>query len=325
MTLVQIDRLTVHYGRRAPVQAVRDVSLTIGTEEFLGLVGESGCGKSTLGFAIARLERSPASIVSGTVMIDGLDWTRKSNEELRALRWSQVAVVLQSGMNALNPVLTIKTQFWDVMAVHTPWSPKEIWRRSEEVLDMVRIPRNTLSRYPHELSGGMKQRVVIAMAMLLRPKLIIMDEPTTALDMIVQRAIVDNLKILRLEQKFSVLFISHDLGLVLELADRVLVMYAGKVVESQSSSDIFHRPLHPYTRGLLRSLPNPSVDIGAFEGIPGSPPDLRTPPVGCAFAERCPLVEDQCRSVDPPPVQRGSAAVRCHVTNKEIYDARSRA
>lgn len=320
MSLVQVDHLMVHYGRRNPVHAVRDVSLTIGNEEFIGLVGESGCGKSTLGFAIARLERPPAYIVSGQVMVNGIEWTGKTNDALRSFRWKDVAVVLQSGMNALNPVLTVRTQFWDVMSVHTDWSARDIERRSEEVLDMVRIPRSTLSRYPHELSGGMRQRVVIAMAMLLRPKLIIMDEPTTALDMVVQRAIVDNLKNLRSDLKFSVLFISHDLGLVLELADRVLVMYAGKIVESQSSEGIFRRPLHPYTRALLRSLPNPAVETDGFEGIPGSPPDLRTPPIGCAFAERCPMVEERCRSEDPLPVEHASALVRCHVTSKEIYN-----
>ena len=320
MSLVQVTDLTVHYGRRHPVHAVRNVSLTIDDEEFVGLVGESGCGKSTLGFAIARLERPPAFIVSGKVEIGGVEWTGKTNAELRPFRWSDVAVVLQSGMNALNPVLTIKTQFADVMSVHTQNAPEQIARRSEQVLDMVQIPRSALSRYPHELSGGMRQRVVIAMALLLQPKLIIMDEPTTALDMVVQRAIVDNLKMLRSEQKFSLLFISHDLGLVLEFVDRVLVMYAGKIVESQTSEDIFRRPLHPYTRALLRSLPNPDVEVEEFEGIPGSPPDLRIPPQGCAFADRCPMVVDRCREEDPPPVAHGSSLVRCHVTNKEIFD-----
>lgn len=320
MSLVQVNDLTVHYGRRRPVHAVRNVSLAIEEEEFVGLVGESGCGKSTLGFAIARLERPPAFIVSGKVEIGGVEWTGKTHAQLRPFRWRQVAVVLQSGMNALNPVLTVSAQFSDVMSVHTRSTPEEIARRSEQVLDMVQIPQSTLSRYPHELSGGMRQRVVIAMALLLQPRLIIMDEPTTALDMVVQRAIVDNLKMLRAAQKFSLLFISHDLGLVLEFADRVLVMYAGKIVESQPSGAIFQRPLHPYTRALLRSLPNPDVDVETFEGIPGTPPDLRSPPQGCAFADRCPMAVDRCREEDPTPVAHESSLVRCHVTNKEIVD-----
>lgn len=180
MTLLKVDSLSVNYGRKRPVHAVRDVSIVIEDGEFIGLVGESGCGKSTLGYAIARLESSPAYITAGRIEIDGRAWTGADEDDLRVRRWTDLAVVLQSGMNALNPVMSIRAQFRDVMAQHTHMSAKEIQSRSEEVLSMVNIPVAALSRYPHELSGGMRQRVAIAMALLLRPKLIIMDEPTTA-------------------------------------------------------------------------------------------------------------------------------------------------
>lgn len=322
MTLLKVDSLSVDYGRKRPVHAIRNVSLEIGTEEFVGLVGESGCGKSTLGFAIARLERSPAHIVNGEVWIDGQCWTQKEPDKLRKYRWDTLAVVLQSGMNALNPVMTIARQFRDVMVQHTLMTSQEIRRRSEEVLGMVHIPATALDRYPHELSGGMRQRVAIAMALLLKPKLIIMDEPTTALDMVVQRQIVENLKMLRKQESFSVIFISHDLGLILELADRVIVMYAGEIVEDQTSANMLRKPMHPYTRALLKSMPNPEKKTAELISIPGSPPDLHVIPKGCLFAERCPLVQPICTSEGAPSLEpldpSAKSKVRCYVTSKEV-------
>lgn len=323
MTLLQVDRLSVNYGKKRPVYAVRDVSLNIEDGEFVGLVGESGCGKSTLGYAIARLESSPAHIVGGQILIDGKSWTDMTEDQIRPHRWQQLAVVLQSGMNALNPVMSIGAQFRDVMSQHTSVGPKEIRARSEEVLGMVNIPPVALSRYPHELSGGMRQRVAIAMALLLRPKMVIMDEPTTALDMVVQRQIVENLKKLRKEQSFAVLFISHDLGLVIELADRVLVMYAGEIVEDQPAKNMLYHPTHPYTRALIASLPNPQNISARLLSIPGAPPDLHQIPEGCAFAPRCPLVQTTCISNGGPPlytVEAGDAQahVRCFVTTQEV-------
>jgi peptide/nickel transport system ATP-binding protein len=254
MTVLSVDHLEVNYGTKAPVFAVRNVSLEVQHQEFVGLVGESGCGKSTLGFAIARLERPPAYIRGGSIVINGEDWMTMPDEELRRHRWRDVAIVLQSGMNALNPVMTIEAQFRDVMMQHTSLSRAQILQRSMDVLDMAHIARNTLKRYPHELSGGMKQRVVIAMAFLLHPKLVILDEPTTALDMVVQRQIMDNLTELRQHEQFSVLLISHDLGLVLELCDRVLVMYAGQIVEENTTDSLLEQAWHPYTRALMQAL-----------------------------------------------------------------------
>ncbi len=318
MSLVTVENLSVEYGKAHPTRAVRNVSLQIEENEFVGLVGESGCGKSTLGFAIARLERPPARIVEGRVIINDLVWTDMHTEDLLPHRWQDVAIVLQSGMNALNPVMSIEFQFRDVMIQHTRMSSKEILARSYEVLDMVGVPRDALRRYPHELSGGMKQRVAIAMAMLLKPQLIIMDEPTTALDMVVQRQILENLKLLRQQQAFSVLFISHDLGVVLELADRVIVMYAGQIVESQESMNLLHQPMHPYTRALLRSLPDAGATAKTFSGIPGTPPDLGKPVIGCAFAPRCDLAQSACTSSEPELLKIGTSQVRCIMTGQEV-------
>lgn len=316
--LVKVENLSVDYGRKNPVHAVRDVSLSIQEDEFVGLVGESGCGKSTLGFALARLERPPAEIVSGSIEIGGKNWRTMDPEAMRRARWTEVAVVLQSGMNALNPIMTIGAQFRDVMQQHTRMTPAEIVARSEEMLTMVQIRPEMLRRYPHELSGGMKQRIAIALALVLKPKLVIMDEPTTALDMVVQRQILENLKELRRQQAFSLLFISHDLGLVLELADRVVVMYAGEIVERQQSITMLDHPWHPYTRALMNSLPDPENPRGSYEGIPGTPPDLHVIPNACLYAPRCPLATDVCRSQSPPLEHLEVVDLRCLVTREEV-------
>ncbi len=325
MSLLQAKNLSVVYGKRKPVNAVRNVSLEIGENEFIGLVGESGCGKSTLGFALARLERVPARLSGGEVWIDGKNWAALKSNDIRPQRWNTLSIVLQSGMNALNPVMTIGAQFRDVMQEHTNMTGAKILKRSEEMLAMVNIPAGTLRRYPHELSGGMKQRVAIALALVLRPKLVIMDEPTTALDMVVQRQIVDNLLALREQQPFSVLFISHDLGLVLELADRVIVMYAGEIVENQQAGRMFEHAMHPYTRALLQSLPDPEAQAAIMGGIPGSPPDLRRPITGCTFAPRCPLVEEVCTTTAPALTEIPHGQARCHVTIRETQSQANRA
>lgn len=319
-TLVEVSHLSVDYGYQNPVHAVRDVSLTIGEDEFVGLVGESGCGKSTLGFAIARLERPPAHIVGGEIRIGDKDWLHRNTEAIRRERWTEVAVVLQSGMNALNPIMTIGAQFRDVMEQHTDMAPKAIRDRAAEMLGMVEIRPEILDRYPHELSGGMKQRIAIALALVLKPRLVIMDEPTTALDMVVQRQILENLKSLRRQQAFALLFISHDLGLVLELADRVVVMYAGEIVETQPSLKMLDRPWHPYTTALMASLPDPEAPRGTYSGIPGSPPDLHDIPTACMYAPRCAMAEARCREEAPPLDEFSSLqlALRCWVEREEV-------
>ena len=318
--LVEAEGLSVDYGRRAPVHAVRDVHLAIEENQFVGLVGESGCGKSTFAMALARLERPPARIVGGTLRIAGRDWTHLGPEEIRRSRWRDVAVVLQSGMNALNPIMTIGAQFEDVMREHTDMSRAEMRRRAEEMMDMVQIERTVLSRYPHELSGGMKQRAAIALALVLGPRLVIMDEPTTALDVVVQRQILENLKALRREQAFAMLFVSHDLALILELCDRVVVMYAGEVVEQSRSDVLLERAYHPYTRALIRALPDPESPDAGYAGIAGTPPELRSIPDACMFAPRCPVRREACLAHAPPLERLGDVELRCIVTREEVRD-----
>jgi oligopeptide/dipeptide ABC transporter ATP-binding protein len=325
MNVVEVEHLAIDYGRRHPVHAVRDVSLTIAADEFVGLVGESGCGKSTLGFGIAHLLRPPARRVGGSVRVLGTDWATLPPEAVRRRRWAEVAVVLQSGMNALNPIMTVGAQFDDVMRQHTDWPAAARRARMEQLLAMVQLAPEIARRYPHELSGGQKQRVAIALALVLHPQLVVMDEPTTALDVVVQRQIVENLKALRAQERFAVLFISHDLGLVLELADRVVVMYAGEVVEEQPAAALLRQPWHPYTEALMRALPDPEDPSRGLTAIPGAPPDLHHIPAACLFAPRCPLAEARCRAAAPPLEVREGAALRCWVRREEWARERVRA
>jgi oligopeptide/dipeptide ABC transporter ATP-binding protein len=303
MLLLEVEHLTVAYGdAKSGVIAVRDVSFQLQQGEFLGIVGESGSGKSTLGYAISRLLRPPGNIVGGRVSFLGTDLLSLSPKQLRRLRWSDISIVMQSSMNALNPVLSIRRQFEDTFQAHTSMTRKEI----EDAF---------MNRYPHELSGGMKQRVSIALALALRPKLIIFDEPTTALDVVVQRSIVQNLKRLQKEYGFAALFISHDLGTVLEIADRVAVMYAGEFVEIQAAEQILSQPIHPYTEALLRCFPDPQSERIEIMGIPGKPPNLKAPPEGCPFAPRCEKVEYICRVTKPNFVEAGGIGAACHLAN----------
>lgn len=319
MSLVAVDRLSVGYGRSSPVMAVRDVSFEMDDGEFVGLVGESGSGKSTLGYALVRLERSPARIMGGSVRIGGREWVAAAPRTLRPFRWTTVSVVLQSGMNALNPVTTVRRQFRDVLLEHRFGSEPEMEQRMHDMLRMVNVPERVLSAYPHELSGGMRQRVGIALAMILHPRLVVMDEPTTALDVVVQWEILSRLKALRREVTYSLFFITHDLGVVAQLADRVLVMYAGEVVEEQRTVDLIQNPLHPYTQALLRIAQSGSdAEEGRrFVAIPGTPPDLRALPPGCPFAPRCSRVEPRCHQEHPNLVAVRTGRVRCWVAQKE--------
>lgn len=316
MTLLDVQHLTVAYGKQdTGVLAVRDVSFSLEPGEFLGIVGESGSGKSTLGYAISKLLRPPGQIVDGHVTFDNRDLLSMPSRELRKVRWAELAIVMQSGMNALNPVLSIRRQFEDTILSHVAMSRRDIELRVRELLDMVEIDPAFMHRFPHELSGGMKQRVSIALALALNPKLIIFDEPTTALDVVVQRSIVQNLKELQRQQGFAALFISHDLGTVLEIADRVAVMYAGEFVEIQTAPRLLEHPQHPYTQALLRCFPDPQSERLEIMGIPGTPPDLKSPPPGCPFAPRCSHVTSRCETEKPEYVSRGGIGVACHVAN----------
>jgi peptide/nickel transport system ATP-binding protein len=270
MSVLSIENLSVDYLAETTVHAVREVSLTVERGEILGLAGESGCGKSTLAYAITRLLKPPAVITSGRVMFSSregydLDLSALSGEDLRAFRWDKIAMVFQGAMNSLNPVLRIAEQLEDVYLTHRPELGKaDRRRRCGELLELVGVDRNRLRAYPHELSGGMRQRVMIAMALALEPQVLIMDEPTTALDVVVQREILEEITRLRSELGFAVVFITHDLPLLLEISDRIAVMRAGLIVELDDAATLYSTPKHPYTKQLLSSFPSLTGDRGGF-------------------------------------------------------------
>jgi len=303
--VLDIRDLSVVYRTQAgDVRAVDHVNLALGASEVVGLAGESGSGKSTLAYGACRLLRAPALVTNGSVTYCGrrvstpADILKMRPDELRRLRWREIAIVFQSAMNALNPVLNVRDQLLDVIHAHLKMPRDEARERAASLLDLVGIPRSRLRSYPHELSGGMRQRVMIAMALAADPEIIIMDEPTTALDVVVQRDILAQIIELKDRLGFSILFITHDLSLLLELADRIAVMYAGQFVEIATSDEIHRESAHPYTRGLLNSFPSLRGPRRELAGIPGSPPDLGHPPPGCPFVPRCGYARPECQDVD---------------------------
>jgi peptide/nickel transport system ATP-binding protein len=308
--LLEVSGLCVDYGvgTRA-VHAVLDTDLVLRRGEVFGLAGESGSGKSTLAYAITRLLRAPGVITDGDVRYytdhgHTVDLLSAGEDELRVLRWSEISVVMQSAMNSLNPVLSIGSQLTDVLKAHEPGMSSAGRRaRAGELLGLVGITADRLGSYPHELSGGMRQRVMIAMALALTPHIVIMDEPTTALDVVTQREILEELMLLRERLGFAVLFITHDLSLLIEIADSIAVMYAGRLVERAPAAALFRAPRHPYTLGLLNSFPALHGPRRHMTGIPGSPPDLRQLPTGCAFHPRCSYAMDRCVTDTPPLLQ----------------------
>ena len=287
--LLEVEDLVVEYiSSRGVVRAVDHVSFEVRPGEIVGLAGESGCGKTTAANAILGILRPPARLASGRILFQGTDMARMSPRELRRFRWRHVSMVFQSAMNALNPVLRVGTQFVDMIQSHEHVSKTQALARAGDLLSMVGIDRARINAYPHELSGGMRQRVIIAMALALSPELILMDEPTTALDVVVQREILREIEELQRKLDFAVLFITHDLSLLVEFSNRIAIMYAGEIVEMAPSQQLFHNPKHPYTAGLMRSFPPLTGEWKALSGIPGAPPDLAKPPTGCRFHPRCP-------------------------------------
>ncbi|GGE49922.1 ABC transporter ATP-binding protein [Pullulanibacillus camelliae] len=314
--VLELQNVSVGYDSPAGmVQAVNDVSLKIYENTIVGLIGESGSGKSTLGNAIMHLLKNNAVLTSGTIKVMGRDVYSLTKNELRQFRWSQMAMVFQSAMNALNPVLTVEDQIVDVFLSHDKRMSKQAAKkRARELLEIVSIDPAHLKSYPHELSGGMRQRVVIAIAIALDPKLVIMDEPTTALDVVVQRSILDKIKEIQKIKKFAILFISHDFSLVSELASKVAIMYAGRFIEvTDSQSLMASKAHHPYTEGLIRAIPHLTADEVTIEGIPGNPPNLVELPTGCAYHPRCRYANDLCKRVRPEIRHVENRDIECHL------------
>jgi peptide/nickel transport system ATP-binding protein len=306
--LLVVEDLRVEYG---PVCVVDGVSFTVRRGEILGLAGESGSGKTTIALAILRLLKAPAVITGGRVLFEGRDVLDMSEAELRHFRWRQVSMVTQSAMNALNPVMRIGDQIADAIEVHERVSHRVALLRAASLLALVGIEPSRLRSYPHELSGGMRQRVVIAMALALRPPLILMDEPTTALDVVVQREILTRIAELQAELGFAILFITHDVSLMLELCTHIGVLYAGRLAETAPARALGR---HPYTQGLLKCFPDLRGPATALVGIPGAPPDPRDPPGGCRFHPRCGHSLPICSEVQPPPRRIGAEhEVACHL------------
>jgi len=307
VTFLSVENLKVQYrsqGRK--IHAVDDVSFSLHERESIGIVGESACGKSTLGLAIMRSIQG-GNIVAGDIALDGISILKMPEEKFaKTLRWKEISMVFQGALNSLDPVFTVKQQFEEILKTHG--FEGESKRAISEALSSVGLPISVLHKFPHELSGGMKQRLVIAMALILKPKFVIADEPTTALDVLVQAQILSLLKKLK-QEGMAIMLISHDLGVISEIADKVGIMYAGKIVEFGNLSDVYSNPKHPYTQALLKSVPKIKGDSSLIS-LKGDPPNLAIPPTGCRFYDRCPQAMEKCKK-EPPKVKTESGYALC--------------
>jgi peptide/nickel transport system ATP-binding protein len=313
--LLEVQDLSIRFAlRNGSVKAVDGVSFRMDDGEALGIAGESGCGKTTTALSLVRLLPQNGRIKSGSIKLFGIDLVPKTERQLARYRWREISMVFQGAMNALNPVQRVGDQIAEPIEVRLGQSREASLKRARELLDLVGIPKQRAAAYPHELSGGMRQRAMIAMALACDPALVIGDEPTTALDVMVQAQILQLLERLRRELGLSLMLITHDLSVIAETCDRVMVMYAGRVAEEGPVSKVFTAPRHPYTRKLLSSFPNIHADRRTLEVIPGALPDLRNPPPGCRFAPRCAFAMDVCREVVPPEVRFADGVrVACHL------------
>jgi peptide/nickel transport system ATP-binding protein len=311
---LDVRDLRVEYlTKRGPVKAVDGVSFRIQPGDVIGLAGESGSGKSTIAHAIMRILHPPALITGGQAFFAGRDILEMEEAELEEFRWQNIAIVFQSAMNALNPVMRVRDQLLDVM-LHHGLPKANALERAVSLFDLVGIDPRRLDAYPHQLSGGMRQRVVIAIALALNPDMLIMDEPTTALDVVVQKDILQQISVLREKLGFSILFITHDLSLLVTISTQIAIMYAGGIVEKAPAQELFDNPLHPYTLGLMNSFPSISGPKHPLSGIPGSPPDLVSPPSGCRFHPRCPKAMAVCSQKDPTTrLWSADHSVACHL------------
>lgn len=314
MKLLEVKNLQTYFETsKGVLKAVDDVSFDLDYGEALGLVGESGCGKTTSALSICRLLPKNGSVYGGEILLEGEDLTKVSDEEIRSHRWDDVSIIFQGAMNALNPVMTVGRQISEAIVLHQHLSDSDALKKAGDILELVEIPRERVNNYPHEFSGGMKQRVMIAMALACDPKIVIGDEPTTALDVMVQAQILNLLEKLRKELNMGLILITHDLSILGETCDKIAVMYAGKIMEMGTIEDIFDDARHPYTRKLISCFPNIEGEKIIPDGIKGGPPNMLEPPAGCLFNPRCPWATDLCKSVEPEIKKiSDSHTTRCH-------------
>ncbi len=315
--ILEVQDLTTNYRTQSGwVRAAEGVNITIEKGEALGLAGESGCGKTTVALSILKILPQGGVIRNGKIIFDGTDLVPLSENEMRKIRWKGIAIVFQGAMNAMNPVFKVGDQIVEAIRTHEhDTDNKSAWERARKLFELVGIDPERVDNYPHEFSGGMRQRALIAMALAANPKFLIGDEPGTALDVIVQAQTLKLMRDLREKLGLSMLVISHDLSILAETCEKIAIMYAGHVVEYGDAASIFKEPLHPYTQGLLKAFPSIEGARIRLTSIPGQPPDLLKPPTGCRFNPRCPYVMDICKKVDPPLAKSGSTGhlVACHL------------
>jgi peptide/nickel transport system ATP-binding protein len=314
MAIIEVENLKVHFmTRRGPAKAVDNVGFAIKRNATLGLIGESGCGKTTMAMALMRFVKPPGRIVSGSIKFQGVDILEYDEELMRKTRGNFISIVRQEAQNALNPVLTIGKQITEMIMEHRQVSKSMAVSRAKEMLNRVGISDKRINSYPHEFSGGMKQRAMVAIATSCAPKVLILDEPTTGLDVIVQRQILEMLRMLKEELELTAVFISHDLSVIAETCDRVAVMYAGKIMEESDTVSLYSNPLHPYSKALIGAYPSLKGERKQLKSIPGSPMSLINPPPGCRFAPRCERAEDICRKEEPAINTIDGRKVACHM------------
>ncbi len=307
-----VDDLRMHYTTRAGVvRAVDGVSFSVERGQSLGLVGESGCGKSSIAMTLLKLLPDNARLVSGSISLNGVDLAPLGEEEMRTHRWDRISMVFQAAMNSLDPVYRVGDQIIEALEAHSSTADRDGMERVRELFDLVSLDPSFIMRYPHEYSGGMRQRAIIAMALACEPDIMIADEPTTALDVIVQDRILREMQAIQRSLDMSMIYISHDMAVIAEVCDVVGVMYAGKLVEFGPTAEVYARPIHPYTRALMSAFPSVRGEKHDLATLPGEPPDLLNPPAGCRFNPRCEYATDECRTSEPPVVQLGGHWAVC--------------
>ncbi|MEF8835525.1 MAG: ABC transporter ATP-binding protein [Candidatus Thermoplasmatota archaeon] len=318
-TILEVDELCTHYlTQDGEVMALDDASFKLDKGESIGVAGESGCGKSTMAFSLLNQVQPPGQIMSGSIDLDGIEVTELSEKEARKkIRWNKISMVFQGAMEIMTPVYTVGHQMKEPLKYHKDITGQEARDICEEYLELVNLDGSIFDRYPHELSGGQKQRVIIATALLLEPDVVIFDEPTTALDVVVEARIMNDLKRLRRELDIAMIFITHDLSILAEISDKLAIMYAGWIVELGSADDIYTDPKHPYTEKLVAAIPDLHTDIDRLEYIPGVPPNLVEPPSGCRFHPRCHKAMEVCREKEPEVYDVGGVEVKCHLYSED--------